>query len=221
MKNTVNDIKEYDIKTIYFNCFDTWLEITDQQKLWALRLVVTLNISPKKLRNLLLLENKELAEILQENMPYIANSSIKLDAVNYATEKIQKEIDSIQLKPWATTVLPELQKRWYKIGVISNIAKAYVPKVHELAPITFDHMLFSCELGYKKTKQDTRIYQDAQARTEHKKREIVMIGDHETNDYDVPENYGMHTIHMDRNKHNTKANRVHTLEELLNLFPKK
>lgn len=105
--------------------------------------------------------------------------------------------------------------------MISNIAKTYVPKVHELAPIQFDHMLLSCEVGKKKTKANTDIYQIAQTQTNHKKREIVMIGDHQTNDYDVPENYGIHTIHMDRNKLNTKANRVHTLEQLLDLFPDK
>ncbi len=81
--------------------------------------------------------------------------------------------------------------------------------------------VFSCKLWYKKTISEDRIYQDAHKRSGHKKREIVMIGDHAVNDYDVPENYGIHTIHMDRKQKNTKPNRVHTVEELLELFPEK
>ena len=82
--------------------------------------------------------------------------------------------------------------------MISNIAKAYVPKVQELSPIRFDTMLLSCEVGKKKTKANTDIYQMAHAETSHKKREIVMIGDHEINDYDVADTYGFYPIHMDR-----------------------
>lgn len=221
MKNTTQDIKNHDIKTIYFNCFDTWLEITDPHKSRVLPLLLVLNISPKKLRNILLLENKELEEVLTEHMPYITENSMKMQAIRIAQSKIEKEVDSVQQKPWADIVLPELQKRWYQIGMISNIAKAYVPKVLELAPITFDHMLLSCELWYKKTVHEDRIYQEAQKRSGHKKREIVMIGDHAVNDYDVPENYGIHTIHMDWNQKNIKWQRVHTLQELLMLFPPK
>jgi len=48
-----------------------------------------------------------------------------------------------------------------------------------------------------------------------------MIGDHETNDYDVANAYGIHAIHMDRERKYSKTNRVHTLEQLLDLFPEK
>gem|GEM_PF-3118353 len=105
--------------------------------------------------------------------------------------------------------------------MISNIAKAYIPTVLKLAPIPFDHMLFSCELGYKKTIHEERIYDDAWKRSNHKRKEIVMIGDHEVNDYDAAYKYGIHAIHMDRKRDNTKTNRVHTLEQLLDLFPDK
>lgn len=105
--------------------------------------------------------------------------------------------------------------------MVSNIAHAYIPKVKELAPITFDHILLSCELGMKKTINNSDIYKLAQTRTDHKKREIVMIGDHPINDYDAAENYGFHTIHMDWKQTKSKPNHVHTLQQLLDLFPDK
>lgn len=154
-------------------------------------------------------------------MPYIENNSKKMAAVELAEQAIQEEIDSIRLKPWADVVLPTLQKRGYAIGMISNIAKAYISKVQELAPIQFDHMLFSCERGMKKTKNNHDIYQLAHTKSNSRKKEIVMIGDHETNDYDVATSYGIHAIHMDRKQKNTKQNRVHTISELLKLFPQK
>ena len=222
MKNTVNNIKEYDIKTIYFNCFDTWMEITTPYP-WmrVVPLMTTLNVSPKIVRDLILLQNKDLMEVLLEAMPYIENNPQKMEAVKNAQRDIQSEINSIQLKPWAAIVLPELQKRGYRIGMISNIAKAYVPKVQELSPIRFDTMLLSCEVGKKKTKANTDIYQMAHAETSHKRREIVMIGDHEINDYDVADTYGFYPIHMDRWHKDSKSNRVYTLEKLLDLFPEK
>jgi FMN phosphatase YigB (HAD superfamily) len=103
--------------------------------------------------------------------------------------------------------------------MISNIAKAYVPKVLELAPIDFDYMLLSCEVGKKKTASNTDIYYDAHMRANNKRREIVMIGDHATNDYDAADLYGFYPIHMDWKQKNSKPHRVHTLEELLDLFP--
>jgi len=222
MTNTVNDIKVHDIKTIYFDCFDTRLEISDSKK-WerVLELAKILDISHLKLRDMLLLQDKSLHDILQQEAPYIFNNEKKLAWVTKAQAAIEKELCSIIFKPWAKTVISELKKRWYQIGMISNIAKSYVPKVLELAPIVFDHTLFSCELWYKKTKNDSRIYEDAQKKSGHKKIEIVMIGDHETNDYDVANAYGIHAIHMDRERKYSKTNRVHTLEQLLDLFPEK
>lgn len=222
MKNTTDYIKEYDIKTIYFNCFDTWLEIDDIKK-WkrALDLAENLNISTVALRNMLLLQNKELRHILESEVPYIFNSEKKVIGVLKAEEEIQAELQKIILKPSADVVLQELQHRWYKIWMISNLAYPYVAKIWELSPITFDYMLLSCALGMKKTIKNHEIYKLAHAKTWDKKREIVMIGDHETNDYDVANDYGLHTIHMDRKQKNTKPNRVRTIEELLELFPQK
>lgn len=59
----------------------------------------SLNVSQKTVRNFILLQNKELREILLEEMPYIENSTKKMDAIRQAEEKIQQEINSIQLKP--------------------------------------------------------------------------------------------------------------------------
>jgi hypothetical protein len=58
-----------------------------------------LNVSPIAVRNFLLLQNKDLRDILLEEMPYIANNTTKMDALAQAEDKIHQEIQTIDLKP--------------------------------------------------------------------------------------------------------------------------
>ncbi len=221
-KNTVDEIKDHNIKMIYMNCFGTRVDIqNDPQSKRFAALIEVLNVDTKKLRDFVLLQNKDLRDILLEQMPYLANNPTKMEAIATAEQAIQNQIDSIRLKPWTAYVLPELQRRGYAIGLISNIAKAYVPKVKEISPIAFDHMLFSCELWHKKTKHNSDMYHEAHLKIPYKKRETVMVGDHPINDYDAADTYGFYPIHMDRKQKNEKAHRIHTLEDLLDLFPEK
>lgn len=102
------------VKGIYFNCFDTWLEIVaDQQHKWALNLFQTLNIDSKKIRNLMLTSNVSLRQILQDQVPYIFDvvDSPKLQALQAAEEAISAETAGVILKPGAATTMQQLKER--------------------------------------------------------------------------------------------------------------
>lgn len=212
------------VKTIYFNCFDTWLKIEDNKNRGP-ELFKILNLDAKKIRNQLLMTEISLRDTINDRAPYIFTSESaqhKLQAVYNAEDAIKAEIASVVLKPGAAETMQELKRRWYGIGIISNLSKDYVSVVNDKSPINFDHRLYSCALGLKKTitNNDYRIYQHAQQLTGFKKREIVMIGDHYNNDYKAPIDYGINAIHMDRSKTNKapRGQRVYSMEELLEIF---
>ena len=212
------------VKTIYFNCFDTWLQIQDKQN-WAPDLIKALNVDAKKIRDSLLMTNKSLREAIHELMPYVFEPTPvihKIQAIEAAEQAIAHEIASVVLKSGVAETMQELKRRWYGIGIVSNLSKDYVSVVQEKSPIVFDHHLYSCELWLKKTvtNNEYRIYQQAQQLTGLKKREIVMIGDHYDNDYKAAVDYGINAIHMDRSKTNKAPHgqRVYSMEELLEIF---
>lgn len=185
----------------------------------------TLNVDTKKIRDSLLMTNKSLREVIHGWTPYVFEPTPvlhKIQSIEEAEQAIARELVSVVLKPGAAHTMQELKRRWYDIGIISNLSKDYVSVVQEKSPIAFDHRLYSCELWFKKTitNNDYRVYQKAQDLTGLKKREIVMIGDHYENDYRAPVDYGINAIHMDRTKTNKapRNQRVYTMEELLKIF---
>ncbi len=131
------------VKTIYFNCFDTWLKIEDNKNRGP-ELFKILNLDAKKIRNQLLMTEISLRDTINDRAPYIFTSESaqhKLQAVYNAEDAIKAEIASVVLKPGAAETMQELKRRWYGIGIISNLSKDYVSVVNDKREIVMigDH----------------------------------------------------------------------------------
>jgi len=205
-------------KTIYFDCFDTWLHITEPKKYtWMADICNVLNIDPSTLKKLLLTTDKNLYAVLREQYPEAMYDSAVIDAIAESTHAINTEQASTKLLPWALEVFHTLDEKWYRMWLISNISYPYKECVYGCLPIDLDEILFSCELWYTKTLQndDYRIYQLAHSLAWCNKEDILMVWDNYHNDYLAAKNYGFNAIHLDRKNKNIAENRISELTDLL------
>lgn len=105
--------KNLGVKTIYFNCFDTRLDIQDRKNR-ASQLFKVLNLDGKIMRNQLLMTTQPLRDIINEWAPYVftsENAQHKLQAVCDAENAIAAEVASVVLKPGAAETMQELKRR--------------------------------------------------------------------------------------------------------------
>jgi len=87
-------------KTIYFDCFDTWLHITEPKKYtWMADICNVLNIDPSTLKKLLLTTDKNLYAVLREQYPEAMYDSAVIDAIAESTHAINTEQASTKLLP--------------------------------------------------------------------------------------------------------------------------
>lgn len=207
-------------KIIYFDCFDTRLHITEPKKyVWMSDICTALNIDMSTLKKLLLTTDKNLYATLTEQYPEARYDSTAIDTIAEASHAINREQASTKLLPGALELFHTLDKRWYRMGLISNISYAYKEPVYGSLPIDFDEILFSCELWYTKTllNDDYRIYERAHFLAWCDKEDILMIWDNYHNDYLAAKNYGFNAIHLDRKDKKITENRISKLTDLLAL----
>jgi putative hydrolase of the HAD superfamily len=114
------------------------------------------------------------------------------------SERLKYDIANTKLYPDAISTLDKYKKMGKKLAVVSNQCSFYIPSFYSLGlDKYFDFVLFSCDLGYGKP--DKRMYQKLVNMSNVESRDILMIGDHEYQDYRKPIELGFRALNLARN----------------------
>ena len=106
---------------------------------------------------------------------------------------LDRDLASVSPIPGAKPLLTFLRNRGLKLGLVSNVSSTFKDAVFkEGMDAMFDAMLFSCDEGC--AKPDPAIYHRLAERLGVDLRDILFIGDSQTNDVDVPRSLGMRAI---------------------------
>ncbi|WP_070888295.1 HAD family hydrolase [Pseudomonas argentinensis] len=119
-------------------------------------------------------------ELGWEELARCLDIRVSHEQLQHLAEELEAELSSLQVYPDAAQAIALLQSAGVKIGLCSNLASGYGPKVRELLP-GLDAYAFSYELGV--TKPDPCIYQavcrdlGVQPGQQLGDERVVMIGD--------------------------------------------
>ena len=121
---------------------------------------------------------------------------------------------SWHIDPDAARVLPELTRRGFVLGIASNYdhrLRTVAAGLPEFRYIT--HSVISAEVGWRKP--EAQFFAEICRLTRLDASRILLIGDDWMNDYDGARAAGMHAILVDRLDHNSLANRIRRLAEMI------
>ncbi len=108
-------------------------------------------------------------------------------------------IKHIKLYPYARAILRELNRRHYRMGIISNAQAAFtLPELKDLKiEKFFDFIILSSDIGC--SKPDSKIYQIASRQIELPPAETAFIGDDLIGDIYGAQNHGFKTVYIKTN----------------------
>ncbi len=111
------------------------------------------------------------------------------------------ELESYILREWTQELLSIIKQEVQSIFLISNVSSPYIKKVEELLPEwTFNFSLYSCIEWYKKTPDNTKIFDSAINRLPKsvKRDQILFTWDKNSNDLVASKNAWMQSVHIDK-----------------------
>ena len=201
-----------EIKAIIFDLYDTLLYIANETKPYT-KLFLNLSLQPaefKQAKAIALTEDfADLSGLVKRIKP---DANINLQPYE---DEITKEVKSAVLFPETKRVLEELQKRNFRLGLISNLASPYKKPFFDLGlDKYFEKALFSCEVGLQKP--DVRIYQRILQDMKLSPSQTFMVGDKINRDVNPPKSMGMNAVLIDRHKQSITS--ILSLEEIFQYF---
>jgi len=199
-----------EIKAVIFDLYDTLVYIPNRTDPYH-NLFKELNITPlemKKARRIALTEDfGNISELVEKIKPN-AGIDIKL-----YEDDIAKENKSVVAFPETNAVLGKLQKRGFKIGLISNLSSSYKKPFFDLKLENyFDKIFFSCKVGLKKP--DIKIYQKMIQELSIEPSQALMVGDSLYCDVYPPRLIGMNAVLIDRENKSDATPKIVSLEEI-------
>lgn len=142
----------------------------------------------------------------------------QLDSVPYELE-IEREIASVSLFPETKEALGELQKRNFRLGLISNLVTPYKKPFFDLGlERYFQEIVFSSDVGFRKPEPE--IYQKMMERLNIIPAQALMIGDNLEADVEGPKSIGMKAVLLDRgNNSSGSISPSDSISSLQEIFP--
>lgn len=163
----------------------------------------------RQARNIAMTENHDLESFIQLICPS------KLPELKVYKKRLAKRVASARTYPETIGVLESLQNKNISLGLISNLGTPYKQPVYDLGlDQYFEHMIFSCDVGYKKP--DKEIYLPMQKFLGIEPKNIVMVGDKVFADVMGPSKVGWQAIHLDRKNHSYGS--ISTLDKVLDFL---
>lgn len=200
-----------DIKLISFDAFDTLIRIP-KSTLWiqeAFKKIENLpeNFDPVALRRQLLCTPTPGIEALRQLQ--LLNEE-QLESIS---KLIHQEHSSIEAVIFAKEVVEQASQK-YKTALISNLGQDYGAPALSVLNHSFDHVLFSYEVGHVKPERE--IFDKLITDSGLQPHQILHVGNSYDSDYLGATGVGMQSIHLDlRNKQKTQ-HRIQTIGELAN-----
>jgi HAD superfamily hydrolase (TIGR01509 family) len=133
--------------------------------------------------------------ILARFPPRDATDSTSEAAREHALAMLDEELASARVEPAARSVLGFLHRRGFALALLTNSASPFREPFERLglAP-SFDHVLFSCDLGAKKPAPES--YRAALAALGVAAGEALMLGDSLANDVLAPRELGLRALRI-------------------------
>jgi len=114
-----------------------------------------------------------------------------------ATEEI---LNGCMLYPGSLELLTGLKRLGFQIGVISNVSTPYKRPFYDLGLNKYvDHVIFSCEVGYKKP--DPKIFEIFNRTFNVNPKNILLCGDSIVNDMALAKACGIKAVLVDHESH--------------------
>lgn len=123
--------------------------------------------------------------------------NLTADDITSIYNTLQKELDSMRLYNDTLSSTQVLQSKWYKIALISNLAKPYWEKLNTLLP-TIDMKWYSYEIWYQKP--DKEIFDHIADTIWVQLHQILMIWNHGKHDFSAPKTHWLQSLLLDRNE---------------------
>jgi len=116
---------------------------------------------------------------------------------NEATEEI---LNGCMLYPGSFELLAELKRLGLKLGVISNVSTPYIRPFYDLGLDKYiDHVVFSCELGYRKP--NPKIFEIFNRTFNVSPQHILFCGDSIANDMVLAKECGLKGVLVNHESH--------------------
>lgn len=119
----------------------------------------------------------------------------KAELVPELYSMLEAQINGVGLYPDVPELLARLRETGWKIGLCSNLAMDFGPRVKELLP-DMDAYIFSFEVGAKKPERE--IYAAVCKVMSCDAQDVFFIGNSQKADFDGPAEFGMRSALIDR-----------------------
>lgn len=170
---------------VVFDAFGTLIRATNRTNPYA-------RLNKKSLSNLH-------REFMTQNKPLQAFCEELGQAGMYESLKCELELEhqNMSLFEDVDATLKQLRAQGATIGLCSNLAHDYGARVKELLP-NMDAYILSYEVGYRKP--EPLIYDKVCKALKCRPKDIVFVGDSIKADVKGPQDYGMQSFHLHRDK---------------------
>lgn len=197
------------IKLLSFDAFDTLgrIEKTTRWVQEAMKMIANLpaDFDPLELRRKLLCTDVPGIDTLRQL------NLLSEEQLSSIAKLITQEKNTIVQVLFAKEILEEASSK-YKTALISNLGQDYGEPILQVLDHTFDHVLFSYQVGH--VKPQAEMFQRLITDSGLEPHEILHVGNSYESDYLGAISIGMQAIHLDlRSKHKT-TNRIGSIGEL-------
>lgn len=150
-----------------------------------------------------------------ETFLYDIKKKLGIDLNNYSKDmnlQLVEDFKNVKLFNDTLKTLSRLVKEGKQLVIVSNQCSFFIPMFKNLGlDKYFNHVLFSCNLGYRKP--DKRIYQELLRVAKVLPEEILFVGDNYVQDFKIPIENGFKALHLNR-KIRKKENTISSLKEI-------
>lgn len=191
-KHFLDDVDIGRVAAIAFDCFGTLFTISSKQNPYQ-QLMQLLQDSGRDSHSsdvrTIMTSNCGLVGLLHKfGHPELSNCLADIE------NNLLAEVSSVRINAMAAPCVLELDRKWYKIGICSNLAKPYAAPVLAALPEEIKAFVWSFEA--EAVKPEPAIFQKLCDGLEVKAANVLFVGDSAKNDVEGARNFGMQALHF-------------------------